>query len=195
MVHEDSDSPLSPPPNLMNKQSSSLHYKRPSRSRLPEAKRSRMTTDLEFSSDGSEESNFSDDWQSSGSTELNTELNIADYIIYEPTGGQVLNSKKAREQHNKFMDRLQWVPESDINNPWHPWKHEGEIWLTDLLFRNGNISQVTIDNLLGAFAKGRISMRDGPIQFTNSREMLELLDVAARQGTVCSRVLILCSDD
>ncbi len=109
-----------------------------------------------------------------------------DYIIREPTGGMVYDDDKARTQHNELITRLGWVPESDANNPLHPWKHEGEIWLTDLLFRSGNVSQKTADKFLGAFANGRISMVDGPIQFTNSREMLKLLDIAARNGTVCS---------
>jgi hypothetical protein len=107
-----------------------------------------------------------------------------DYIIYEPTGGMIFDSEEACTQHNEFMSRLQWEPESDPNNPLHPWKHQGEIWLTDLLFRNA-VSRTTADDLLSSFANERISMVDGPIQFTNSKEMIELLDVAAKQGTVC----------
>jgi hypothetical protein len=121
----------------------------------------------------------------SSSSAIDSEQNASDYIVYEPTGGQVFDSEQARTRHNEFMAELQWVPESDANNPLHPWKHEGEIWLTDLLFRKGNISRTTADNLLGAFVNGKISMKDGPIQFKNSREMMGLLDVAARQGTVC----------
>lgn len=111
--------------------------------------------------------------------------NSSDYVIYEPTGGLVFDDEEARKKHNEVLDKLQWVPESDANNPYHPWKHEGEIWLTDLLFRDGNIPRKTADILLESIAKGRMSMVDGPIQFTNSREMIELLDIAARQGVVC----------
>ena len=71
-----------------------------------------------------------------------------------------------------------------MNNPLYPWKNEGEIWLTNLLFRRGDISQTVANEILGAFASKKISMRDG-IQFTNSREMIKLLDIAARKGVVC----------
>jgi hypothetical protein len=102
----------------------------------------------------------------------NHEPTIGDFIIHEPTGGVILDGEEAIIRHNEFIARIGWVPASDesdiMNNPLHPWKHEGEIWLTDLLFRSGNISQKTADKFLGAFANGRISMADGPIQFTNS---------------------------
>ena len=71
-----------------------------------------------------------------------------------------------------------------MNNPLYPWKNEGEIWLTNLLFRRRDISRTVADEILGAFASKKISMIDGPIQFTNSREMIKLLDIAARKGVV-----------
>lgn len=112
-----------------------------------------------------------------------------DLIIYEPTGGTIYDSEESLERHNEFIAKLGWAPESDANNLLHPWKHEGEIWLTDLLFRDGNISQGTADKLLHAFATGKISMADGPIQFTNSREMLKLVDIASGNKTVCSNIV------
>jgi hypothetical protein len=107
-----------------------------------------------------------------------------DNIVYDLTGGQVIDDEEARKRHDEFIDRLGWVPESDMNNPLHPWRHEGEVWLTNLLFRNGNMSRATADEFLRAFANGKIAMVDGPIQFANSREMIQLLDVAARKGVV-----------
>ena len=71
-----------------------------------------------------------------------------------------------------------------MNNPLYLWRNEGEIWLTNLLFRRGDISRAVADEILGAFASKKISMIDGPIQFTNSREMIKLLDIAARKGVV-----------
>jgi hypothetical protein len=117
------------------------------------------------------------------------EPEMADNIVYEQTGGRVFDSNEARARHAMFIQQLGWEAESDIDNPLHPWKHEGEIWLVNLLFRDGNVPRSVADELLGAFASGRISMRDGPIQFKNTREMMQLLDVAAQKGTVCSRVI------
>ena len=71
-----------------------------------------------------------------------------------------------------------------MNNPLYLWKNEGEIWLTNLLFRRGDISRAVADEILGAFASKKISMINGLIQFTNSREMIKLLDIAARKGVV-----------
>jgi len=107
-----------------------------------------------------------------------------DHIIHEPTGGQIINSKEALIQHNEFISKLGWVPTTDANNPLYPWKNDGEIWLTNLLFRSGNVSRKVADELLNAFADGRISMANGPLQFTNSREMIKLLDIAAENGVV-----------
>jgi len=107
-----------------------------------------------------------------------------DHIIHEPTGGQIINSKEALIQHNEFIAKLGWVPTTDANNPLYPWKNDGEIWLTNLLFRSGNISRKVADELLNAFADGRISMANEPLQFTNSREMIKLLDIAAEKGVV-----------
>jgi hypothetical protein len=195
MVHEDINSPSL---SLMN-------LKRPSSIQAPDkqAKRSRLALDFEFASNESEaSSNFTDledeveyitDHEQNELDETihePDESDGTDYILYEPNGGQVLDSEEAHIRHSNFLAKLQWVPESDVNNPLHPWKHKGEIWLTDLLFRNGNVSQIIADKLLGAFANGRISMTEGPIQFANSREMLALLDVAARQGIVSSRNLM-----
>ena len=197
MVHEDS-----------NSLSSLANLKRPSSLHAPDkqAKRSRLALELEFATNESEanftepdESDYITDNESDEAAayepeedayepdEAAYEQGETDYILREPNGGQVLDNEEARIRHSNFLTKLQWVPEYDANNPLHPWKHEGEIWLTDLLFRNGNISRTTADSLLGAFANGKISMTDGPIQFTNSREMLALLDVAARQGIVCSK--------
>ena len=132
---------------------------------------------------------FEDDEHLSGS-DTDSELLVADNIVYEPTGGMVFDSEEAHSQHSKFMKGLQWLPESDPNNLLYPWKHGGEIWLTDLLFRKAHISRATADSLLGAFASERISMTDGPVQFTNSKEMIELLDIAVKQGIVSSRMLL-----
>jgi len=84
---------------------------------------------------------------------------------------------------------LEKEPEFDANNPLHPWKHDGEIWLTKLLFQNGNISHSTADEFLGAFANGTITMADGPVQFQNSREMLKLLDIASENDPVGSNAV------
>ena len=76
------------------------------------------------------------------------------------------------------------VSNIDKNNPLYPWKHEGEIWLTNLLFTNGNMSRSTADEILGAFANGKMIMASGPVQFTNSRQMMKLLDIAAEKSVV-----------
>jgi hypothetical protein len=186
MVHDDSNFPSS----LLT------NYKRPSSSRAPDkqVKRSRLASDLEFS--GPKPDEIAHELEVVHELDETEDITtMADYILHEPNGGQILDSDEARLRHNNILSRFQWVPESDVNNPLHPWKHKGEIWLTDLLFRNGNVSQTTANTLLDAFANGRISMTDGPIQFTNSREMMTLLDVAARQGIVCSRkflCILLC---
>ena len=77
----------------------------------------------------------------------------------------------------------------DVNNPLHPWNHEGEVWLTNLLYQNGNISRSTADEFLGVFANGTIIMVSGPVQFSNSREMMRLLDIAAGQTLVSSNTM------
>jgi hypothetical protein len=132
----------------------------------------------------------SEDDEHLSSSDTDNELFVADYIVYEPTGGMIFDSEEARSQHSKFMKSLQWLPESDPNNLLYPWKHGGEIWLTDLLFRKANISRATADSLLSAFANERISMVDGPVQFTNSKEMIELLDIAVKQGIVSSQMIL-----
>ena len=79
--------------------------------------------------------------------------------------------------------------EFDVNNPLHPWKQEGKIWLTDLLFQKGNISRATADKFLVEFANGTLTTADGPVQFQNSREMLKLLDIAAENTVVSSKTV------
>jgi hypothetical protein len=133
-------------------------------------------------------SQASEDNEHLSSSDTDSELFVADNIVYEPTGGMIFDSEEACSQHSEFMKSLQWLPDSDPNNLLYPWKHEGEIWLTDLLFRKANISRATADNLLSAFANERISMADGPVQFTNSKEMIELLDIAVKQGIVSSQM-------
>jgi hypothetical protein len=96
----------------------------------------------------------------------------------------VINSNEAYERHAKFLKKLNWTSETDSTNILHPWKHSGEIWLTDLLFRRAKISSSITNELLGAFANGRISIIDGPLQFSNSKEMIKLLDIAAKNDAV-----------
>jgi len=121
-----------------------------------------------------------------------------DTIILEASGGQVLiddnlnDSESSKLQvesqsNSEFRDHvLNSGTESkfDANNPLRPWKHEGEIWLTNLLFTNGNMSRSTADEILGAFANGKMIMASGPVQFTNSRQMMKLLDIAAEKSVV-----------
>ena len=118
---------------------------------------------------------------------------VENKIVVEPTGGQVFDDDEARKKHTEFIDRLGWEPEYDANNPLYPWKHNGEIWLTNLLFRNGDVSRKTTDEFLGAFVNKRITMLDGPIQFKNSREMIKVLDIAARKGAVSYKNACLCT--
>ena len=101
-------------------------------------------------------------------------------------GGHVIDGDGACDKHKEFLEKLGWTPNnsSTSTNTLYPWKHIGEIWLTDLLVRRVMLSHSIIDELLNAFANGRLSMVDGPLQFSNSREMIKLLDAAARSGVV-----------
>lgn len=137
---------------------------------LDETGRSDESNSSDESSDSSDEAGRSDESNSSNESDRSDESNSSNksdtenLIIHEQSSGLVINGD---------------VPELS------PWNHKGEIWLTNLLFRNGQTSRSTADTLLGAFANGRISMIDGPVQFKNSREMIKLLDIAAQQEAVC----------
>ena len=54
----------------------------------------------------------------------------------------------------------------------------------ELIILTWRYIRAVADEILNAFASKKISMIDGPIQFTNSREMIKLLDIAARKGVV-----------
>jgi len=124
---------------------------------------------------------------------IHHEPEIADTIVREQTGGKVFDDEEAHEKYKEAISEVGWHPEFDTENPLDPWKHRGEIWLTKLLFQSGNISQRTVDKFLRGFADGTIMMTDGDVQFTNSEEMLKLLDIAAGKGVVCPNMLLVCT--
>ena len=93
---------------------------------------------------------------------ISSELEMEDTIIWDASGGQVVDNNESSEHQQEVLDVFR-LPKIDTNNPLHPWNHEGEIWLTNLLFQNGNISHSTADEFLGAFANGTITMASGPV--------------------------------
>jgi hypothetical protein len=76
------------------------------------------------------------------------------------------------------------LSEERSDNPYYPWSHEGELWLSDFLYRKGHVSMNASDKLLRQFANGNITMKGGPIQFRNTRQMHDVLDIAAGDNVV-----------
>ena len=101
----------------------------------------------------------------------------------------MLDSPEALNKWKEFGEEMKWFEECPSSNPYYPWKHEGELWLSDFLYRWTHVSMEQSDELLQRFADGRITMLEGPIQFKNTCQMHEILDVAANANMVSTRLL------
>ena len=127
---------------------------------------------------------------------INTEPETEDTIIWDESGGQVLDNNESSLSQPEVPDffKSRMVSTINMNNPLHPWKHEGEIWLTNMLFQSGKISCSTADKFLDAFANGTMIMASGPVQFTNSREIMKFLDITAEKSVVSSNTIWIYAD-
>jgi hypothetical protein len=65
-----------------------------------------------------------------------------------PQGGWVLDSPEALNKWKEFGKEMKWFEECPSRNPYYPWKHEGELWLSDFLYRQTHVSMEQSDELL-----------------------------------------------
>jgi len=113
------------------------------------------------------------------------ELAVPEFdFISHPHGGWVFDSPEAQTNWKSFVKKNKWFEECSSSNPYHPWRHEGELWLSDFLYRQAHILMKQSDKLLQKFADGKIIMSQGSPQFRNMHQLHNLLDEAANHNMV-----------
>ena len=105
-------------------------------------------------------------------------------FIADMQDGWTFHSPIAVEEWKSFMRNNNLSENHQSDNPYYPWRHEGEVWLSNFLFGQGHASMETSDRLLRQFVTGNMTMKDGPIQFKNTRQMYDVLDIAASANRV-----------
>ena len=69
------------------------------------------------------------------------ELAVPEFdFISHPHGGWVFDSPEAQTNWKSFVKKNKWFEECSSSNPYHPWRHEGELWLSGFLYRQTQIS-------------------------------------------------------
>jgi len=114
-----------------------------------------------------------------------SELAVPEFdFISHPYGGWVFDSPEAQTKWKCFVNKNKWFEECSSSNLHHPWRHEGELWLSNYLYRQAHVSMKQSDKLLQKFADGKIIMLQGSPQFQNIFQLHNLLDVAANHNVV-----------